>query len=152
MIAGAALALVLTAHQLAALNIAYNEGQKYGIPIYTQAIILTESSACVHRRGDDNKSLGCGQVQLSTARKTCHCTINPRVLEKDNRRNIKITAHFISDCFIRFWPDRDRALLCYNVGPFKAETFTPSKVKHSKYVARVLYWVRRLHEIRTDND
>lgn len=145
-------ALVLTALQIHNLNIAYSEGEKYGLPKYTQAIVLTESSACLHRSGDDHKSLGCGQLQLSTARETCNCTINSRVLEKDNRRNIQISAHYLSDCFVRFWPDRDRALLAYNIGIPKASQATNYQVKHSKYVARVLAWLKVLKDIPVQND
>lgn len=154
MFAGAALAVFLSAHQLAALNIAYNEGQKYGIPIYTQAIILTESSACLHKRGDDGKSWGCGQLQVATARTVCRCNFNSRILEKENGTNIRISAAFLSECFNKFYSeqyqDLYRAILCYNIGFPAAAKATNSQVKHSKYVARVLYWVRRLHEIRLD--
>lgn len=143
-----ALAIVLTAYQVNALNIAYNEGQKYGIPIYIQAIILTESSACLHRRGDDGNSFGCGQLQIRTAKTICRCKITRDSLTNNNSANIRISAAFLNQCFLRFWPDRNRALLCYNLGTFKAATLTNHQVTKSKYVARVLYWVRRLHEIK----
>lgn len=148
----ALLALILTQAQANWLTVAYDEGSKYGLPKYTQAIILVESSACLHRSGDDHKSLGCGQLQLSTARKTCRCKINSSILEKDNGRNIKITAHFLSDCFVRFWPDRNRAILCYNVGPFVAAKLTNRAVAKSRYVARVLKDLSELAHVRQTED
>lgn len=147
-----ALAIVLTAYQVNALNIAYNEGQKYGIPIYTQAIILTESSACLYKRGDDGKSWGCGQLQIATAQMVCKCRFNSRILEKENGTNIRLTAAYLARCFAAFPRNYQRAVLAYNKGIPAAANASDSQVKHSKYVARVLYWVRRLHEIRTDND
>lgn len=150
MITVAALALVLTAYQVNALNIAYNEGQKYGIPTYTQAIILTESSACLHKRGDDGKSWGCGQLQVETARTICKCKITANALFKESDSNIRISAQFLSECFNSFWPDTRRSLYCYQRGIPKAARASDSQVKHSKYVARVLYWVRRLREIKVD--
>ncbi len=145
-------ALVLTALQIHNLNIAYDEGMKYGIPKYTQAIILTESSACIHKVGDDGRSLGCGQLQVATARKVCRCIIGPKELARNDERNIQIGAQYLSQCFLKFWPDRDRAILCYNLGPYKAATLTNSEVAHSKYVARVKAWLKVLKDIPVSHD
>lgn len=144
--------LYLSAAQLHWLNIAYDEGQKYGLPKYVQAVILTESSACANREGDDGRSLGCGQLQASTARSVCRCKIEPDILLANNSVNIRITAHFLSDCFTQFWPDRNRAILCFNIGSPKASQASAYQVKHSKYVARVLAWLKVLKDIPVDHE
>lgn len=145
-------ALVLTALQIHNLNIAYDEGQKYGIPRYLQSVILVESSACTNQRGDDGTSWGCGQLKVATARTVCKCDVGERELLGNKRRNISISAAYLNSCFLTFWPDRDRAILCYNLGPYKASTLTSRQVKHSKYVARVLAWLKVLKDIPVQND
>lgn len=151
-ILGAALGLYLSAAQVHWLNVAYDEGQKYGLPHYTQAIILVESSACLHKRGDDGRSLGCGQLQINTADKMCGCKLGPTRLATENVLNIKLTARFLSACFERFWPDKNRAISCYNVGPFVAAKLTNRSVAKSRYVARVLKALSELAHVRQTED
>lgn len=142
------LSLHLSVIQAHWLNVAYDEGNKYGLPKYTQAIILVESSACLHRRGDDGRSLGCGQLQVATARKVCHCKIEQRTLLQENQRNISISAEFLSECFASFWPDRNRAIFCFNRGIPAASKAMDSQVTHSRYVARVLKALGELQKVR----
>ena len=148
----ALLALILTQAQANWLTIAYDEGQKYGIPRYTQAIILVESSACLHRDGDDHKSLGCGQLQLGTARQVCRCNIGTATLRTDNVRNIRITARFLSECFERFFPDKRRAEFCFNRGIPAASKATANQVKHSRYVHKVESAVRALEGVKQNHE
>jgi len=151
-ISGAALGLILTASQLHWLNVAYDEGQKYGLPHYTQAIILVESSACIHKTGDDGRSFGCGQLQVSTARKVCKCNISMERLIRSNGANIRVTAQFLNECFTSFWPDRARAIYCYNAGIPQAHKASDYQVKHSKYVAKVLWWLKRVQEVKVSHE
>lgn len=150
MIPAAALGLILSAAQAHWLTVAYNEGSKYGLPKYTQAIILVESSACIHRRGDDNTSLGCGQLKLSTARKVCGCKVTASTLEYSNRINLRLAARFVSQCFVRFWPDIDRATLCYNIGIPAASKASANQVQRSRYVRKVKAFLRQLQQIPVD--
>lgn len=146
----ALLALILTQAQANWLNVAYNEGSKYGIPRYTQAIILVESSACLQRRGDDGRSLGCGQLQIATARKYCKCSISVERLVRDERANIHISAAFLSACFERFWPDKRRSIFCFNRGIPAASKATDYQVTHSRYVYKVESAVRALEGVKVD--
>ena len=152
MIAGAALGLVLTAAQIHWLNVAYDEGAKYGIPRYTQAVVLAESSACLHLRGDDGRSWGCGQLQVQTARSVCGCKFTARVLENENGSNLRLTAQYLSACFKRFWPDKERALYCYNAGIPSASKASARQVRQSRYVKRVEMFVKQLQKIPVSHD
>jgi hypothetical protein len=147
---GAALALVLTAQQVKALNQAYNEGSLYGIGRYTQAVILTESSACMHKTGDDGNSFGCGQLQVATARKVCRCKVTAKQLIRDDKTNMRITAQFLSECFHQFYPDTSRALVCYNSGAPAASKATANQVRQSRYVRKVKAYLRQLQQIPVD--
>lgn len=147
MIPGAALALVLSASQIHWLNVAYDEGSYYGLQRYTQAIILVESSACLHKRGDDGRSFGCGQLQVATARLVCKCTVSANQLRSDSELNIRISTAYLNECFIRFWPDRGRAILCYNIGIPNATKASASQVSKSRYVKRVLSYLKALQAI-----
>jgi Transglycosylase SLT domain len=139
--------LILTASQVTALNQAYSEGSLYGIGRYFQAVILVESSACIHKLGDDRTSLGCSQLKLSTARKVCRCKLGPSRLTNQNQLNLRIGAQFLADCFARFYPNIPRALICYNAGEPKAATLTDSEIAQSKYVAKVKAYLRQLQQI-----
>lgn len=152
MIPAAALALILTAHQIAALNQACMEGNYYGICKYEMAILLVESSACVRLVGDDGQSIGCGQLQIQTARQTCGCKVSAKRLQRDRAYNIRISAQFLSRCFNQFWPDRARAIYCYSAGIPKASHASAYQVKNSKYVARVNAWLLKLKQISVNHD
>jgi hypothetical protein len=147
---GAVLSLVLTASQVMALNQAYMEGSLYGLGRYFQAVVLVESSACAQKLGDDGRSLGCSQLSVSTAQTICNCSVSRRLLLDDDRTNLRIGAKFLASCFQRFYPDKQRSTICYNLGPFKAATLTDYQVKHSRYVAKVKAYLRQLQQIPVD--
>lgn len=144
----ALLALILTQAQAGNLNLAYNIGSKYYVGKYEMAVILVESSACMRLDGDDGASLGCGQLQIQTAEKTCGCEVTRERLLHDKAWNIGISARFLSQCFANFWPDKRRALYCYNAGIPAASKATDSQVTHSRYVARVLKALSELAHVR----
>lgn len=148
----ALLALILTQVQANWLNVAYNEGSKYGIPRYTQAIILVESSACLQRRGDDNTSLGCGQLKLDTARRVCGCKVTAAALISDEHQNISIAARYLDQCFERFFPDKRRSIFCFNAGIPAASKATNSAIAKSRYVKKVEAAIKLLSGVKLNND
>lgn len=116
------------------------------------AVILVESSACVHNVGDDGKSLGPAQIQIFTARQTCGCEISRDRLRTDRNYNLKAGAAFLSRCINKFWPDYRRGLLCYNVGIPAASKAKASEVLKSRYVARVLSAEKMLEQVRVSHE
>lgn len=146
MIAGAALGLILAASQVRALNVAYEEGSPYGLGRYLQAVVLVESSACLHKSGDDHKSHGCGQLKVATAQKICRCRISARALESEDGTNLRISAAYLAECFRRF-RDPARALLAYNAGIPSASKASARQVRQSRYVKRVEMFVKQLQKI-----
>lgn len=152
MISAAALGLILTASQARCLSIAYNYGSIYGIPRTYMAVILVESSACVHNLGDDGKSLGPAQIQILTARQTCGCEVSRDRLRTDRNYNLKAGAAFLSRCINKFWPDYRRGLLCYNVGIPAASKATDSAVRNSRYVHKIESAVRALEGVKQNHE
>lgn len=146
------LALCLSAAQVFNLNMAYNEGSYYGIGRTFQAVVLVESSACLHKRGDDNTSLGCSQLKLDTARKVCRCNISKRALLGSNATNLRIGAQYLANCFNQFWPDEQRALICYNEGPYRAAKASVNQVSKSQYVAKVKSYLKLLQQLPLDTE
>lgn len=142
--------LVLNKSQVHWLNEAKSEGDLYGLGTYFQAIILVESSACLHKRGDDGRSFGCSQLSIATAHKICRCKPGPKRLANENNFNLRIGAQFLVQCFNRFWPDRQRATVCFNRGEPKAAALTSSQVKSDKYVAKVHYYLKLLKAVPKD--
>jgi hypothetical protein len=149
---GSAHADTLTPEQQHWVIQAYDEGALYGLGLYTAAIVLTESSGCMARVGDDGKSLGCGQLRQATARTICRCRISRRTLERNNAVNIRISAQALADCFKRFYPSQRRAVACYNSGAPKAGQMTAQQVWDSAYVKRVNRWLRYLKTIKVSTD
>ncbi len=145
-------ALILTALQIHNLNTAYTEGSYYGLGKYEMAIILVESSACLRLVGDDGEALGCGQLQIQTARQTCGCKVSAKRLQRDRAYNIMVSAQFLSRCFNQFWPDRDRSIYCYSAGIPKASSASAYQVKNSKYVSRVHKALEQLKAIPVNHD
>lgn len=150
MLAGAALGLILTQAQVKCLNMAYNYGSAYELGRTFQAVVLVESSGCVNELGDDGRSVGPAQIQVYTAQLTCGCAVSKRILLQNKARNLSIGARFLAACFARFWPDKPRAILCYNVGIPAASKATASQILKSRYVARVLRAEKMLEQVRVD--
>lgn len=146
------LALCLSAAQMHWAIFSYNIGSEYGLGKYTTAIILTESSACQQNIGDDGESWGCGQLQVATAQRTCKCSISSATLLQDPRRNIEITAAFLSECFQNFWPDKDRSIYCFNRGIPQASKASANQIAGSSYVKRVKYWLSEIRKIPISHD
>lgn len=152
MISGAALGLILTVSQVKCLNLAYIYGEPYGLGRTFKSVVLVESSGCVNESGDDGRSIGPAQIQMGTASKVCGCIPDAARLQTDKEYNLRLGAQFLASCFNKFWPDKRRATLCYNVGPFVAAKASSSQVKNSRYVRKVLEAERALENMRQDHD
>lgn len=144
--------LILTGAQIQALNIAFDEGSYYGIGKTFMAVVLVESSACVHTVGDDGRSWGCSQLQVYTARQTCSCNVSAKRLRTDKQSNLRIGAQFLSRCFNQFWPDTRRSIYCYNAGIPAASKASASQIKISHYVDRVLKAEKQLAQVKVDTN
>lgn len=148
----AALALLLSQAQVASLNMAYTYGEHYGLAKTFQAVVLVESSGCLHESGDKGASLGCSQIQVYTARQTCGCEVTERDLLDNREWNLSIGAKFLSRCFDKFWPDRNRAIYCFNRGIPAASKATNREVNKSQYVQKVLRAESQLESLRKDTE
>lgn len=126
----------LTPSQLAARSYALRVGGRT-----LAAIIAQESSYCRDKLGDDGRSLGCGQLQLRTARLFTDAT--RRRLIHDDRYNIALAARYLQHCIFLMGSWR-RGVYCYNHGPQAARRATWEVLLSDAYVRAVQRRLRRL--------
>lgn len=142
--------LILSNAQVTCLNLSYNYGEPYGLGKTFRAVVLVESSGCLHESGDKGKSVGASQIQVYTARQTCACDVDEEQLRGSRTLNLSIGAKFLARCFNQFWPDRNRALYCYSAGIPAASKATARQVMRSRYVKKVLEAEHALEQLPKD--
>lgn len=127
--------MALSKTQENAIELAQEIGVQYNTPLVAH-VVMQESSGCVDRDTDTNRSYGCMQVSLSAAKdvfKYCkahtlckNISFNGtnkeliRKLKDDKRFNITIGTLYLKMYYDRFNGDIDRALIAYNGGYRKA--------------------------------
>lgn len=142
------ISLALTNKQIKSLQLAEAIGKEYGLSLLP-AMILTESSACIDKLGDDGRSFGCMQVGLPAAKDVFKFCKNTKVcslsfdksdnelklaLLTDDGFNIRVGAMYFK---MQLYTTRDvnRALIAYNSGLKNAlKANSPTRWKYVKRV------------------
>lgn len=143
MIAGAALALVLTASQLYWANEAYKVGAPYGLGYTLVGLEGQESSYC--RFKVNHWSRGCLGIKRSTAR-LFDPLVSRSELTTDNARNIRDGLAFLLYCRSETTSMR-RMVAAYHYGVPTESKMSDAQIDSDPYVLAI---VRRLHEIKVD--
>jgi len=102
------------------------------------AVLTQESSLCNHKKGMDKHSFGCGQLQKRTALLVNGKPVAARKLQHDDALNIRLAARYLAYCMQQM-DSRERSVICYNKGPYRAAEMSDREVKQDPY----LYNVRR---------
>lgn len=136
--------------EFAAQTAAQYESLPSSAPSFTQifeAILFQESSFCKrkkerHPRPGKPPSFGCGQLQVRTAIKMAHHKLTRRQLSFNNQLNIKLAAQYLHYCLVKFDPDWQRGIVCYNKGEFQA-----AAIKHLDHDSYLRAITERMHEL-----
>lgn len=142
---------LLTPHQLWALQYASVVGtsyyaeplpEDYRFEQTLQAVLITESSLCRHKRGIDRAGYGCGQLHRTAAHLANGAPVNPRKLSRNDALNIRLAARYLSFCLQRMssW---ERGVVCYNKGPRRAARMSAAAIAADGYLKAVR---RRMQE------
>lgn len=135
----------LSPRQIQALNYAAIQGSQYDETLQLQGIIFLEASACQLKGGSKRASLGCGQIQLKTAKSVARRgeSVSVTRLVSDDRFNISLSARYLHWCIVRFH-SRDRGIVCYRRGPEAARTWTDMRVRHDPYLKALNRFISHL--------
>lgn len=123
--------MALSKNQETAIELAQEIGVQYNIPLVPH-VVMQESSGCVDRGTDGNRSFGCMQVSLPAARDVFkYCATHDvckdvsfngtnqelvRKLMDDKRFNITVGTLYLKMHYDLFDGDIERALIAYNGG------------------------------------
>ena len=100
------------------------------------AVLTQESSLCNHKKGMDKHSFGCGQLQKRTALLVNGKPVAAHKLQHDDALNIRLAARYLAYCMqqMNSW---ERAVICYNKGPYRAGTMSQQAVTKDAYLRSV---------------
>ncbi len=108
-------------------------------PMVVQAILITESSACLFIHNQRTKTpIGCMQLHVTTASMIAGTSVSRKVLEQNWVLNIRIGAAFLAYCFA-VTGKPSLAISCYHGGEFNYHW-------HDPYTARVIKIMDNLPE------
>lgn len=142
---------MLTSHQSWALQYAAVVGTSYyAEPLPSdyrfeqtlQAVLITESSLCRHKRGIDHAAYGCGQLHRRTAHEVNGAPVSLHRLRHNDALNIRLAARYLSYC-LRQMPSWERGVVCYNKGPNRARAMSNAEIAADNYLETVR---RRMRE------
>jgi hypothetical protein len=140
----------LTTHQVWALEYAAVVGTSYysePLPAGYQyertleAVLITESSLCRHKRGIDHRGYGCGQLHRGTAHKVNGSAVSVGALKHNDALNIRLAGRYLSYCMQQMssWI---RGVVCYNKGPHRARAMSDSQIAADTYLKTIRRHIR----------
>ncbi len=135
----------LTPHQSWALEYASVVGTSYYAEPFPvdyhfertlEAVLITESSLCRHKRGIDHRAYGCGQLHRAAAHVVDDAAVTAHTLRYNDALNIRLAARYLSYCLQQMssWA---RGVVCYNKGPNHTRAMTDSQVAVDSYLQSV---------------
>lgn len=143
MIAGAALAIVLSASQLHWATVAYQLGEPYGLGSTLVALEGQESSYC--RFKGTSWSRGCLGFKRATAR-IFDIGVSRKQLTDDDNRNLRDGLAYLLYCRERT-KDWQHMVAAFHYGVPAESKMSDAQIATDGYVLAI---VRRLHEIKVD--
>lgn len=112
--------------------------KQYGVdPNLIKAFIRTESSWNPKAIGDDGKSYGLMQVQLTTARETAGNSALTTAQLMDPTVNILVGTKYVAKQLARYPGNKNAAFSAYNAGSALYSTSSPGKFVNQAYVDKI---------------